>query len=165
MATYWRKAAWPWASIGLLLALAIPAIAQAWPAKVVRITDGDTITVLNRDQVQLRIRLYGIDCPERKQPFGKKAKEFVAQLAGARQVDIHGTENDRYGRVIGLVILPDGTNLNLAIIDAGLGWVYRKYCTKLFCQDWLEAEDQARKARRGLWVDKNPVPPWDWRRK
>jgi micrococcal nuclease len=151
-------------AVALVLGLAVPGGAftmAAFEATVVSVADGDTLTVL-RDQTQVRIRLHGIDAPEKGQPFGTRAKAFTAELAHGLRVRVEPTDRDRYGRVVADVILPDGRNLNRELIRAGLAWWFRRYAPK--DGELARLEDEARGARRGLWADPHPVPPWDWRR-
>jgi endonuclease YncB( thermonuclease family) len=149
----------------LFLALLYASTALAWPGKVVRVVDGDTIVVLNGQNKQIKIRLYGIDTPEKKQAFGQKAKQFTARLVWKKQVDVKSVTTDRYGRTIALVFFDNHKSLNQELIANGFAWVYRQYCTsRRLCKRWLQAESEARKLRRGLWSDPNPTPPWEWRR-
>ena len=126
------------------------------------VTDGDTIKILTAGNVQHRIRLHGIDCPEKRQPFGAKAKQFTSEACFGKTVRVEVRDTDRYGRTVGEVILPDGRNLNHEIVRAGLAWWYRKYARG--DHQLAEAEAEAREARRGLWADAEPVQPWKWRR-
>lgn len=129
--------------------------------KVVAVKDGDTIEVLN-GKVPIRVRLYGIDCPEKRQAFGQKAKQFTSELAFGRTVTVREKDTDRYGRTVGEVILKDGRSLNHELVRAGLAWWYRQYAKR---DAGLEAiEKGARKAKVGLWSDAAPVPPWEWRK-
>jgi len=128
--------------------------------KVVAVADGDTITVL-RDRTQVRIRLDGIDCPERGQAFGRRAKAFTSQLAFGNVVTIRPRHKDRYGRTVAEIVLPDGRNLNHELVQAGFAWWFRKYAPHDAELARLEVEAHA--AKRGLWSDLDPVPPWDWR--
>jgi len=138
---------------------------EPYYAKVVGITDGDKITVL-RNNNQVKIRLYGIDTPEKGQAFGKKARQFTADRIFGEIVLVTPMNNDRYGRTVALVDLNDDTGtLNAALVLAGFAWVYRKYCKADFCTDWLTVEDVAKFSRHGLWTDPNPIPPWEYRRK
>lgn len=130
--------------------------------KVVKIADGDTITVLE-GRTQHKVRLYGIDCPERGQAFGKKAKQFTSSMAAGKTVTLIVRDKDRYGRLVADVVLPDGQVLNYEIVRAGFAWWYQKYAPGNKSLEALEAE--AREKRRGLWYDKEPVPPWEWRRR
>jgi endonuclease YncB( thermonuclease family) len=135
--------------------------ASDFTGRVVGISDGDTITVMHDGRAE-KIRLNGIDAPEKGQPFGNRAKQFVSDLAFGKEVNVRDKGLDRYGRTIGEVFLADGDNLNHEIVRAGLAWWFRRYAPKDRELEELEAE--ARQARRGLWVDPNPIPPWEWRR-
>ncbi len=110
----------------IIITAAAPLAAQTFTAKVVGITDGDTIKVLRNREI-VRVRLHGIDCPESRQPFGTRAKQFTGDLAFGKTVTINARDTDRYGRTIAEVVLPDGRVLNHEIVKAGLGWWYRKY--------------------------------------
>lgn len=127
--------------------------------KVIKVLDGDTIDILTQNQ-PVRIRLNGIDAPEKGMPHGQKAKEFVLDLAAQKVVTVNVSDTDKYGRSIGDVTLPDGRNLNREIVKAGYAWWYRKYSKDASLG---ELEEEARKAKRGLWQDKEPQPPWEWR--
>lgn len=110
-----------------------------------------------------KIRLAGIDCPERGQPYGKAAKRFVISLAAQKRVTVKVLNKDRYGRTVGEVILPDGKTLNRELLKAGLAWWYRKYAPKNRLLEILELT--ARMTKKGLWAEPNPVAPWDFRRR
>ncbi len=110
-----------------------------------------------------RIRLHGIDCPEKRQPFGNRAKQFASALVFGKTVTVNVLDVDRYGRTVGEVILPDGQVLNHELVRAGLAWWYRRYAPDDDTLAQLEAD--ARAAKRGLWADAEPVPPWEWRRR
>jgi len=149
----------------LLLSLAFltttyVAFAQTFTARVVRIGDGDTITVLNGTN-QVRIRLAEIDCPELNQPWGRRAKDFTASLVFGHVVTITGEGGDRYGRTIAHVETEDGTDLNTELVHAGLAWHYKHYSRSATL---ARLEEEARRDHRGLWKDANPTPPWEWRR-
>lgn len=147
--------------LALFLTTIEPHSLYAWTGKVVGITDGDTITVL-RDRAEVKIRLHGIDTPEKKQPFGQAAKKATAQLTAGKIVDVDETDTDKYGRTVAIVTA-DSVNVNRTLVKNGYAWVYRKYCKQDFCNDWLDLEEKAKTARLGLWRDTNPEPPWDWR--
>jgi endonuclease YncB( thermonuclease family) len=134
----------------------------AWFGKVVSVVDGDTVKVL-RDGKQIKIRLYGIDTPEKSQAYGKKAKQFTADMTAGKKVEIESIDRDRYGRIVGLVTVK-GKSLNKELVKAGYAWVYRQYCKKSFCRELILLESEAKKNGRGLFKEKNPVTPWDWRR-
>lgn len=128
-------------------------------AKVVRVADGDTITVL-RGREPIKIRLHGIDAPENGQPFGNRAKQFVVDLAVGKVVTVRPRDIDRYGRMVADVILPDGQSLGHDIVGAGFAWGFRYAAND---NPLAAIERDARLARRGLWADAKPTPPWEWR--
>jgi endonuclease YncB( thermonuclease family) len=134
--------------------------AQEFSAKVVGVTDGDTITVL-KDRTQVPVRLDGIDCPERGQAFGSRAKDFTSELAFGKVVTIRPRITDRYGRTVAEVLLPDGRSLNHELVRAGFAWWFRKYATD--DTGLRRLEEDARAAKRGLWADNRPLSPWSWR--
>lgn len=138
--------------------------AQAWDGFVTRIIDGDTIEVLDKNKKTAKVRLYGIDCPEMHQAFGKKAKRAMADLVFNQEVEVHPVGHDRYKRQIGVVILKNGTNVNLKMIELGFAWVYPRYCKEDFCKDWRMAEGISMDQGIGLWAAPQPMPPWEWRR-
>ena len=130
----------------------------SFTGEVVSVLDGATIEVLHNGKAQ-RIRLYGIDCPEKGQPFGNNAKRKTSTLIFAQQVtlEIHG--KDKYGRILADVLLADGTDVNHVLVRDGWCWWYRKYAPGDTTLENIEAE--AREAKRGLWTDPNPIPPWE----
>lgn len=147
----------------LYLLLNSSAIASAISGRVVKVADGDTITNLTPEKNQIKIRLYGIDTPERKQPYCKKAGKFTSSLVAGKDLKVEVYDIDRYGRTVGVVYV-DGINVNQEILRAGFAWQYRKYCGASFCPGWFKLEQEARAAKMGIWADPNPVPPWEWRR-
>ena len=148
----------------LILVLFWPIAAHAWMAKVVSVTDGDTIKVFNAEHGQVKIRLYGIDTPEKAQPYGKAAGKYLASLIAGATVEIESVTKDRYGRTVGIV-WGNETNINQEMVRAGYAWVYQRYCDKPFCDYWLILENEAKIDKLGLWQESNPVPPWEWRRR
>jgi len=156
----------------LLLALALgvvclpaEAFAERLEGLVVAIADGDTLTVLDDAKAQHRIRLSGIDAPERRQAFGNVSRQHLADAVFQRRVVVEYDKTDRYGRLVGKVLL-NGQDECLAQVAAGLAWHYKKYEGEQPVADrraYAAAEDEARAARRGLWRDGEPVPPWEWR--
>ena len=134
--------------------------------KVVKLADGDSITVLDRDNVQHKIRLAGIDTPERKQPYGKVAKQFLSDKIANETVCVGWYKKDRYQRLIGVVLFND-EDVNLSIVKAGLAWHYKAYQKEQSESDrekYADAETYAKKKRLGLWKDKHAIAPWEWRR-
>jgi micrococcal nuclease len=142
--------------------LAAPSISFAWSGEVVHVSDGDTITVM-RGSEKVKVRLYGIDTPEKAQWYGQNAKTFTSSQVFGKVVDVREIDVDRYGRVVGLVSTGDLV-LNRHLVAYGYAWVYHQYCKKPFCSEWSELEAQARHEKRGLWKKPNPVPPWEYRR-
>lgn len=147
----------------LIMADSSLARSEFW-GKVVGVADGDTITVLAPGNRQVKVRLYGIDCPEKKQAFGQRATQFTAQRVAGDMVRVEVMDADRYGRSVGVVYADNGQNVNRELIEAGMAWVYPSYCKTSFCTEWKRLQVRARSAGVGLWVDRNPVPPWEWRK-
>lgn len=133
----------------------------AWQGKVIHVADGDTITVMHDGKPE-KIRLYGIDTPEKKQEFGKKAKAFTKRMLAGKIVDVEVKAKDRYGRTVA-IIRSGGNNINAALVANGYAWVYRQYCREAFCDEWIRLETRAKNRKYGLWVNRNPMPPWEWR--
>ena len=152
-----------WGTV-LLLAfclLLLPCAALAWPGLVVGISDGDTITVLRNGREQIKVRLYGIDCPEKRQAWGSRATQATGRFCAGKVVDIQGTDTDRYGRTVAIITLPDGRTLQEMLVAEGMAWVWPRYCKLPVCRDWSEIEVTAREGRVGLWRDTEPVSPWE----
>jgi len=165
------------ASVALLLFMALGAAqADTLTGRVVGVTDGDTITVLDANRQQHKIRLGGIDAPEKAQPFGQRSKENLSRLVFNKEVQVDWTKRDRYQRIVGKVWVqpsdcptcPMTLDAGHAQITVGLAWWYRKYANEQPSQDrgQYEFSEQEAKARRvGLWSEPDPVPPWEWRRR
>jgi micrococcal nuclease len=132
----------------------------AFTAKVIGISDGDTLTVLH-ERAPVKIRLDGVDAPESGQAFGSRARQAASALAFGQLVTVRPTEYDRYGRLVAEVVLPDGRVLNQELVRQGWAWWFQRYAPDNAVLAALEGE--AREARRGLWADPKPTPPWDWR--
>lgn len=124
--------------------------------------DGDTIEVLNGHHSD-RIRLSGIDCPEKGQVYSKKAKQAASALVFGKQVTLQTHGKDKYGRTLADVLLTDGTNVNQELVKEGWCWWYRKYAPGNTVLE--ELEKPAREAKKGLWADPQPMAPWEWRKK
>ena len=135
--------------------------AFSFTGEVVGVLDGDTIEVLHNGKAQ-RVRLHGIDCPEKGQPYGTNAKQATSAMVFAQVVtlEIHG--KDKYGRVLANVLLADGSNVNHTLVKDGWCWWYRKYAPNDAILEQLEIE--AIEAGRGLWADAEPLPPWEFRK-
>ncbi len=140
--------------------------AEILHGRVVGVADGDTVTVLNASRQQHKIRLMGIDAPEKKMPYGNKSKQSLSDLVFDRQVQVEYNKKDRYGRTLGKLIV-NGVDANLAQIKAGMAWHYKQYQREQSVADrsaYAQAEEEARTSMRGLWKDTDPMPPWNWRK-
>ena len=149
--------------VSLLLFLLHPVGAFAgFIGPVASVLDGNTIEVLHNTHPE-RVRLSGIDCPEQGQAFGDRAKQAASTLLFGRDVILQTHGQDKYGRTLADVLLRDGTNVNHELVKDGWCWWYRKYAPRDAVLE--ELEKAARDAKKGLWVDPAPVPPWEWRKK
>lgn len=140
--------------------------ADSLKGRVVGVSDGDTITVLDAGNRQYKIRLAGIDAPESHQAFGQKSKANLSALVFNRQVVAQCTKTDKYRREI-CKVLVDDIDANLEQVRTGMAWWYRHYAKEQSRQDqeaYEAAEFNAKIRRTGLWADKNPMPPWDFRK-
>ena len=144
----------------LFLLLSWSLFAEELAGRVVRVADGDTITILDPARTQYKIRLQGIDAPEKGQPFGRASGRFLACLVAGRNVKIQWSKKDKYGRILGTVFL-DNRDINLEMLQAGFAWHYKRFDSTTA---YTRAETEARAAKRGLWQDKNPVEPHEYRK-
>jgi endonuclease YncB( thermonuclease family) len=141
---------------------------QDYYVKVVGITDGDTFNGLTSDKQLLKIRIYGIDAPEKNQAFGTRSKQYLSNLIFGKQICIKfqltkkGKHKRSWDRYIAWAYTPDGKDVSAEMLKAGMAWHYKKYDSM---QEEAKLENGARKAKIGLWVDKNPVAPWNFRKK
>lgn len=138
---------------------------HALHGKVIRVLDGDTIELLDADKTTHRVRLKGIDAPEKAQDFGTRSREQLATFAFNRDALVEWNERDRYGRIIGKLII-DGDDICLKMIETGLAWHFKRY-EKTQSENervtYAEAEQKSRSEKTGLWADPNPTPPWSFR--
>ena len=147
--------------LGLAICLSVMASADGNIAgQVVSVADGDTLTVLDDTHQQHKIRLAGIDAPEKAQPFGQASKQRLSELCYQKQAIVVVVNTDRYGRMVGDVTCDD-VHANEEMLRSGHAWVYRHY-DKGFAY-FYAIEDAAKEAKLGLWVDDSPTPPWEWR--
>lgn len=164
-----------WATLIALAAWS--ASAETITGRVVGVADGDTVTVLDADRTQHKIRVAGIDAPEKNQAFGQRSKASMSDLVFGKDVVVKSNKRDRYGRLVGKVLVavpycavstcPKTLDAGLAQITAGMAWWYRQYAREQSAEDastYEVAEQAARDRRVGLWRDAHPVAPWDWRR-
>ena len=162
---------------GFLIAfLVLPLVAFAdVTGRVVSVTDGDTIKVLDENNTQYKVRLTGIDAPERGQPFGTASRDHLASLVGGKEVFVESDKKDRYGRTLGKVWVQPADcptcgktlDANHAQIIAGMAWWYRYYAKEQSPEDqgrYESAEDEAKARKWRLWVDPNPINPYEWRK-
>src|SRR5262249_7761288 len=145
----------------IVLGLSALSWAEEFSGQVVGVLDGDTIEVLHNNRAE-RVRLNGIDCPEKGQAYGKRAKQAASALVFGKEVSLRTHRLDKYGRTIADVLLPDGTNVNHELVKEGWCWWYRKYASGDTVLEGLERD--AREAKKGLWVDPAPIPPWVFRK-
>ena len=166
-----RQPAYAWClrwlfSLVFLLGMGGTAAAATLLGMVVGLSDGDTITVLDATKTQYRVRLAGIDAPEKRQAFGDRSRQSLADLVFRKQVTVEYSKTDRYGRLIGKVLVG---NLDACLeqVQRGLAWHYKAYERQQAPDDrwsYAKAEQYARRERKGLWQDNVVVPPWDFRR-
>jgi len=146
----------------LLALLPFGLYSQTFQVKVVGISDGDTFTGLNRDNLQLKFRIHGIDAPEKKQAFGTKSREHLGSLIFGQDVTVHVNDRDNWGRYIATVSIEDGRDVGKEMIQAGLAWHYKHFDKS---EAYAQAEQTARDNKRGLWSDPKAVAPWEFRHK
>ena len=147
--------------LALTLTFSLTTHAETIEGRVVGVSDGDTLTVLDAGNTQFKIRLAAIDAPEKAQAFGQRGKEKLSDICYGKQASVTVVDTDRYGRTVGEVVC-DGTNANEAMIKSGFAWVYRKYAKGY--GHLYAFEDEAKASKRGLWADPNPTAPWEWRK-
>jgi endonuclease YncB( thermonuclease family) len=127
--------------------------------KVISVSDGDTLTI-ECDNKQIKVRLDGIDAPETTQPYGDKATKFLSSLVLNKTVNLIEKSKDKYGRTLGVILLSNGKILNREIVKEGFAWHYKQYSNDTTLN---KLEKEAKTSRKGLWIDVNPTPPWDFR--
>ncbi len=152
-------------SIIAFISVSVAAHSAELIGRVVGVSDGDTITVLDSSKTQHKVRLAGIDAPESKQAFGQASKKHLSDLVYDRDVTLTCGKTDKYNREV-CVVMVDGHDANLAQVAAGMAWWYRKYQREQTAQqrtDYEAAETVARGGGIGLWLDADPEPPWEWR--
>lgn len=150
---------------GVLPTFAISNYLQC-PCKVVKVTDGDTVNVLDQTRTQHKIRLGGIDAPERSQDFGRKSTDNLARYVAGEYIEVEYSKRDRYGRIVGKLV-KSGQDINLQQVKDGFAWHYKQYQNDQSASDralYSAAEIEARGKVVGIWSAK-AMPPWEWRRK
>lgn len=157
------------ALVAVIVSLAYGPFADAaeLAGRVVRVADGDTVTVLDARNEQHKIRLSGIDAPELKQAFGRVSKRHLSDLVADKHVLVEWYKQDRYGRIVGKVLV-DGRDVNLQQIEAGMAWHFKRYEMEQPLEERIvygAAEKKAREEHTGLWREPHPVPPWQYRKR
>ena len=147
----------------LIVFLLIPdaVSAQKFDVKVVKVSDGDTFTAINRDNLQLKFRIWGIDAPEKKQAFGTKSKEYLSSLIFGKTITVDVQKQDGWGRYLAYVYTSEGKEVSLEMIKAGMAWQFIEYDKS---EEYRKAEIEARKKRIGLWADSHSIAPWEFRK-
>lgn len=129
--------------------------------QVIGVSDGDTFKGLTQEKIEIRFRIYGIDAPEKKQPFSNKSKKYLSDLIYGKKVGIKvQKKNDGYGRPVVWVYTPDDKDVGVEMLKAGMAWHFKKYDDS---DKYGELENIARTNKIGLWSEKEPVAPWDYR--
>jgi len=151
----------------LIFSVCTASASKILQGKVVSVADGDTITVLDAEKNQHKIRLQGIDAPEKAQAFGAKSKQALYEMVHGKTVQVSFEKSDKYGRILGKVLL-DGQDICHQQIKAGLAWHYKKYQNQqplVDRDDYSASETAAKNEKLGLWSDPRPVAPWDFRKR
>ena len=151
----------------IFLFFSLLSLAEELIGKVIKVSDGDTITVLDSSNQKYKVRLRGIDAPETQQAFGDTSTQSLAELVYDKEVTVSWDKKDKYYRILGKVIV-DGRDANYLQLKKGLAWYYKQYEKDLSDDDkkrYLEAEEWARNYTEGLWANSNSIPPWEFRRK
>lgn len=161
--------------VAMLLCALSPGTAHTWPAQVLSVHDGDTITVTrlkggDKTQKKIKVRLYGVDAPELKQPAGKESALWLQKrLPAETMVNVKPVSRDRYRRTVGIVSVTGGggergETINAELVNTGNAWVYSQFCKRKECREWMRQEMKAREARLGLWAGSEQLAPWLWRK-
>lgn len=145
---------------------------------VTKVSDGDTFKIIPDKEIpgaktnkkgEVSVRLYGVDCPETKkpqwpaQPYSEEAKDYLANLVEGKTVICELKDLDRHQRAV-CIVTANGRNVNLEIMRAGYAWAYVKYLDRPYASEYVGVEEEARKAKKGLWKEYNPTPPWEFRK-
>lgn len=146
----------------LFLLIMTPSVQATLTGRVVRVIDGDTVVVLAAPATEVRIRLSDIDAPEKGQPFGQRARQYLTSRGAGQVVEVAGDSRDRYDRILGTLWV-DGRDINAELVCGGMAWAYR---VRDVAQNpaYLQCEKAAREEKKGLWREPSPVPPWQWRK-
>lgn len=152
--------------LGLILLAGLPlGLAQSLQGRVIAVADGDTLTLVDGQQIRHKIRLAGIDAPEARQPYGQAARRSLSEMVEGHWVQVQYDKSDRYGRLVGK-IEREGRDVNLEQLRRGMAWHYKKYQNEQSLSDrqtYAQAQQQAQSDQRGLWREPEPQAPWDYR--
>ena len=146
--------------LSLLFLFSSPAFATEYKGKVIAVLDGDTVKVRISKTEKIKVRLAQIDAPEKAQAFGMASKKALSKLISDKVVRVVEEDVGRYGRIVGRIYLKK-RDINAIMVKTGFAWVYRKYSDD---QSLIRMERQARKSKKGLWQDPNPMKPWEFRK-
>ena len=150
-----RPGAWPWSGLTAL---------ERQEGRVLKVSDGDSLTVSDGRGGRIKIRLYGVDAPELDQPHGRASRDYLAALTLRKMVKVERRAQDQYGRQVARIFLEDGRALDEVMVRDGQAWVYEQYCDDLWCIKRRGEQQEARRRGLGLWQEAEPTPPWVWRR-
>lgn len=134
--------------------------------RVVDVASGDSITIVDSSNTEFKVRLSGIDAPEKQQPFGVESKKSLADLVNGKEVTVNWIKRDYHKRVVGKVLL-NKTDINLEQVKRGMAWVFKHFMDDPYSQDqadYVDAQEEAEKRHLGLWSQSDPIPPWEFRR-
>lgn len=146
----------------LFLLLISTTVFADFSGKVVKVIDGDTVEVLTHRNTKVRIRLHGIDAPEKHQAYGNKSRLFLASLIAGKEITVKNKGKDIYNRTLGILYYQN-SDINAKMVSNGYAWAYR-YKNIPSNKAMVSLEKQAKKKRLGLWRDKNPIEPWKFRK-
>lgn len=144
----------------------LPASAETLSGRIIHVADGDTVTLLTAQKTSVRVRVAGIDAPEKKQAWGARSRQAMMRCAYQKSARVETHKKDRYGRQVGIVTV-NGEDCGLTLLKSGLAWFYAAYERELPAQKralYRAAQDNAKKMKRGLWQDSAPQAPWEWRK-
>jgi micrococcal nuclease len=144
----------------VLLFLTVHCVETDIAGTVVAVADGDTFTMINAEQAEIKVRLYGVDAPERGQDFSNVSRQYLSDLVFGKKVIVEQIDTDQYNRVVGIVTI-NGQVVNEDLLKAGLVWHYTQFDNSIV---WDKLEREARASRKGLWSKHEPTPPWEFRR-
>lgn len=151
---------------GLILLFSTYVNADELTGRVIDVASGDSITILDSSNTELKVRLSGIDAPEKQQPFGAESKKSLSDLIYGKEVAVNWIKRDYHKRVVGKVLL-NKVDINLEQVKRGMAWVFKHFIDDPYSQDqsdYVDAQEEAEKRHLGLWSQSDPIPPWEYRR-